>query len=287
MDLSRTAGSYDDCYLQIEKPQPFIDKKIENLIMETAQSKLSIDISDNVYENFKQEMEDYVFSSRLNDFRYIKNLDRKDICIGCTQFIDSLYMQGTVQTLEGDYRYHLRLNPNISFSRVGDLVPDLPLIIAMPFPSTGDIHINMDDILEECLIKNIPLHIDGAWITCCRDISFDFNHPAIHSIAISLSKGLGLGWNRVGLRWSKSHNIDAISIMNDYRMNLRAVVNIGLHFIRNIDIDHLWLTHAKNYNKICRDFSLMPTKSIYIALKNGQPVGLSPLLRYLENNGIN
>jgi hypothetical protein len=285
MDLSRTAESYDASYLQIEKPQPLIDQKIEKLTMDIAKSKLSIDISDKVYENFKQEMEDYIFSSKLNDYGYIKNLDRKDICIGCTQFIDTLYMRGRVQTIEGDYRYHQRLNPKMAFSQIGNLIPDVPLILAVPFPSTGDLHVRMDDILEECLIKNIPLHIDGAWVTCCKEISFDFNHPAIQSIAISLSKGLGLGWNRIGLRWSKSYDTDAISIMNDFKMNLRAVVNIGLHFIRNIDIDHLWLTHSTNYYKICRDFKLKPTKSIYIALRNGQPVGVSPLLRYLETNG--
>jgi hypothetical protein len=166
---------------------------------------------------------------------------------------------------------------------VGSLIPDIPLIIAMPFPSIGAPHYSMAEILDECKIKNIAVHIDGAWITCCRDITFDFSHVAIRSVGISLSKGLGLGWNRIGLRWIKDSVADSISIMNDFNMNNRALAMIGLHFIRNLPSDYLWFTHGERYYKVCRDFSLLPTKSIYLALRNGQPVGVSPLIRYLEN----
>jgi hypothetical protein len=106
---------------------------------------------------------------------------------------------------------------------------------------------------------------------------------AIRSVGISLSKGLGLGWNRIGLRWTKTTKTDAITIMNDFHMNNRALVMIGLHFIRNLPSDYLRLTHGERYYKVCRDFNLLPTRSIYLAMRNGQPVGVSPLIRYLEN----
>jgi hypothetical protein len=141
----------------------------------------------------------------------------------------------------------------------------------------------MEEILHECKIKNIAVHIDGAWISCCRDITFDFSHVAIRSVGISLSKGLGLGWNRVGLRWTRQPKPDSVTIMNDFRMNNRALVKIGLHFIRNLPIDYLWRTHGDRYYKVCKDFNLTPTNSIYLALREGHPVGVSPLIRYLEN----
>lgn len=285
MKRIRTATEYDVKWLEIDRPQPLIDKKIDNLIKDAIDGKIPVDPSDLVYENFKKEMEEYIISSTLNNLKQIKDWGRKDICIGCTHFIDSIYMRTSPQILRGDYRYHERLNPNIIYSQPKNLVRNTPLIIAMPFPSTGDVHYQMNEILDECIEKNIEVHIDGAWITCCRDIDFDFSHPAIESIAISLSKGLGLGWNRIGLRWSKRNVSDAISIMNDFNMNLRALANIGLYFLRNIPIDHLWLTHRNNYYKICKDFNLTPSKSIYIALRDGQPIGLSPLLRYLELYG--
>jgi len=74
--------------------------------------------------------------------------------------------------------------------------------------------------------------------------------------------------------------------MNDFQMNNRANVIIGLHFLRNLVVDYLWTTHGERYYKICKDFDLIPTKAIHLAMKNNNPVGISPLIRYLENADI-
>lgn len=279
---TKIAPDYTRQWLEVERPQPLSDNFLESLISDILSGKINKDISDKVYDDFKIECEAWILSSKLNTLSGLDAFARKDICIGCTQFIDAIYMKGPVQVLRGDYRYHERLKQCI-FKDVGSLIPSIPLIIAMPFPSIGAPHSNMEEILNECLAKNIPVHIDGAWITCCKDITFDFSHPAIHSVGISLSKGLGLGWNRIGLRWTRQTEQDSVTIMNDFRMNNRVLVMIGLHFLRNVESDYLWKTHGHRYHKICNDFNLTPTHSNYLALSDGEPVGLSPLIRYLEN----
>jgi len=236
-----------------------------------------------VYTDFKQECEEWIFSSKLNNLKGIDTFTRKDVIIGCTQFIDNLYMQGPVQVLRGDYRYHERLG--LAYVKdVGSLIPDIPLIIAMPFPSIGAPHQDMEEILHECKIKNIAVHIDGAWISCCRDVTFDFNHDVIRSVGISLSKGLGLGWNRIGLRWTRQTKADSVTIMNDFNMNCRVLSKIGLHFIRKFSTDYLWNTYGELNAQVCKDFGLTPTHSIYLALKNGEPVGIAPLIRHLAEH---
>ena len=279
----KIAPEYDPKYLEIDKPQPLVDKQIESMIQDVLSGKLDKDITDNVYINFKKETINWLLASKLNNLTGLDDYNRVDIINGCTQFIDALYMKGAVQTLKGDYKYHHRLNPNLAFSVPGYLQKDLPLIIAMPFPSTGDIHAQMKEVLDEAQNKKISVHVDGAWFTCCRGIDFDLSHPAIKSVGISLSKGLVLGWNRIGLRWTRQPTMDSVTIMNDFNMNIRATAIIGLHFIRNLPPDYLWNQHGDNYYKVCKDFNLTPTKSIYLALKDGYPVGLSPLMRYLEN----
>jgi hypothetical protein len=281
MERLRVANEYSVDYLEIERPSPLSDNHIESMIMDVLSGKLDRDISDNVYSNFKTEVNNYFNNTKLNTLTGLDTFTRIDIVNGCTQYIDNLYMQGPVQTLRGDYRYHERLN--LSYIKdIGSLIPYIPLIIAMPFPSIGEQHSDMEEILHECTIKNIPVHVDGAWITCCKDISFDFTHMCIKSVGISLSKGLGLGWNRVGLRYTKQPHSDSITIMNDFRMNLRATAMIGLHFVRNLPTDYLWNKYSESYYKICKDFDLTPTKSIYLALRDNQPVGISPLIRYLH-----
>lgn len=282
MTRIKIAPEYSSDYLEIERPQPLSDLKIEQLIQDALSGNLDRDITDEVYTNFKKETTDWIFNSKLNTLTGFDSFNRVDIINGCTQFIDNIYMQGPVQVLRGDYRYHERLG--LAYVKdVGSLIPDIPLIVAMPFPSIGAPHQDMEEILEECRIKNIHVHVDGAWLTCSRDITFDFNHESIRSVGISLSKGLGLGWNRIGLRWTRQANPDSVTIMNDFRMNNRALVMIGLHFIRNLSSDYFWNTHGTNYRRICYDFNLMPTNSIYLALRNGEPVGVAPLIRYLEN----
>lgn len=282
MTRIKTAPSYDSKWLEVERPQPLIDNYIEKVQYSVLNGNFVKDISDKVYNDFKTETEKYLKSSTLTSLHGLETFSRIDIINGCTQFIDNLYMSGPVQTVIGDYRYHERLGYAYVKS-VGSLIPEIPLIIAMPFPRLGDQHTDMDEILHEAKLKNIPVHIDGAWVTCCRDIKFNLDNPVIKSVGISLSKGLGLGWNRIGLRWTKDIKSDSITIMNDFHMNNRALSMIGLHYIRNIKVDHLWLTHGQKYYKICEDFNLTPTKSIYLALKDNQPVGVSPLIRYLEN----
>lgn len=283
MERIKQATSYSAEWLETDRPQPLSDSFIEQLQQEVLAGKLDKDISNNVYTNFKFEMTDWLFKSKLNNLAGLEFFNRIDIINGCTQFIDNLYMQGPVQTMRGDYRYHERLK--LSYIKdVGSLIPNVPLIIAMPFPQVGAPHANMIEILDEAIIKEIDVHIDGAWITCCKDVAFNFNHTAIKSVGISLSKGLGLGWNRIGLRWTRQTALDSVTIMNDFNMNLRAPAMIGLHFIRNLPQDYLWNKHGDKYYKVCKDFNLTPTNSIYLALRSGQPVGISPLIRYLDND---
>lgn len=281
----KIATKYSKEFIEIHRPQPLSDRKIENLIQDILNGDLNKDISDNVYVMFKEEAIEWIRASKLNRLSGFNEFTKTDIINGCTQFIDNLYMQGPVQTIEHDYRYHERLNLS-QVRKPKELIPDVPLIIAMPFPQSGAIHIDMETILSECKEKNIEVHIDAAWITCCRDIEFDFSDPVIKSFGISLSKGLGLGWNRVGIRWTREYEQDSITIMNDFNMNIKVASIIGLHFIRNLPTDYLWNTYGETYYKICRDFSLTPTNSIYLALDKGNPVGVAPLIRYLEEYGI-
>lgn len=271
--------------LEINQPKPLYDKNIQKEIENVISGGIDKDISNFVYRDFLSETENYIFSSKINTLRGQQVFNRKDIIIGCTQFIDNLYMQGEVQSLHGDYKYHERLGKTpVPFT---NLKKNIPLIIAMPFPYIGDKLPDMEVILDRCYDQNIPVHIDGAWITCSRNIDFDFSHPAIHSFGISLSKGLGLGWNRVGIRWHRSYDPkDSISIMNDFNMNLRAVVKIGLHFVRKFPVDYAWNTHREKYEYICKKLDLKETNSIHLAISQAGPVGIGKIINYLENERI-
>jgi hypothetical protein len=285
MERVRIAPTYDSQWLEIQRPQPLCDRYLESLFEDvvTGFKGKKPDHSIKIHDEFKTKFKDFVFSSKLNNIIGIDLFHYEDLISGCTQYIDNLYMQGSLQVISGDYKYHERLNRAV-VKKVGDLIPEIPLLISMPFPQYADIHRDMNSILDECKLKNIPIHIDGAWITCCKDITFDLQHASIKSLGISLSKGLGMGWNRIGLRFSKNKISDSISIMNDFHMQNRMLSIVANYVLDNVESDYLWSKYQYANEKICKDFNLIQTKSIHIAINDQQqPVGLSPLIRYLKN----
>lgn len=291
--------SYDAKYLNYDRVFPLIDNRLQGLIVQ-AQTQPRVFLNSNIPV---EHLPDAVALDRLQDFitkfqldltfkdlNFISNLNtanRIDICLGCTQYIDALYMRygvSGIQVLEREYTYHGRLNPNIEYKTIDTLESNKPLIISQPFYN-GSTHIDMQQLLDKCLELSIPVHIDGAWITACKNITIDFSHPAIHSFAASMSKGYGLsGWNRIGVRWTKENIVDAITIMNDFQQIPAQNVAVGLFFLDTIPPNYLWKQHGLNYYKICGDFNLTPTDSIHLAMNGEHPVGVEALLRYLEVN---
>ena len=245
MERVRVAPEYNATWLEVERPQPLCDNYLESLFTDTATGFKGIkpDHSLAIHEQFKDKATKFIFGSTLNMLSGINAFPFVGIMAGCTQFIDNLYMQGPVQVLRNDYRYHERLG--LAYVKdVGSLIPDIPLIIAMPFSSIGAPHQDMEEILE----------------------------------------GLGLGWNRIGLRWAKEQINDSISIMNDFHMENRMPIMVANYVLDNVSNDYLWTKYGDLNAKICNDFDLVPSKAIHMAFKqDGTFVGLSPLIRHLNN----
>ena len=273
---------YTEEWLQHERPQPMYDSSINKLYDGFYQENPVH--NSNLFDDFKTEFIKWLDAHTMSNLSGYKQFEHLDICVGCTQFIDDIYQRTSqVQILENDYKYHWRLNPNIEYVTVDTLDSHRELIIAMPFPYYGDVHPQMDQILDRCKQLNIPVHIDAAWISCSRDIDFDFDHPAIQTFCISLSKG-GLGGNRIALRFARSRPQGAITIMNDFNMNCQSLAWMGIKFMRELGPEYFWRQYEKEYYQVCKDFDLEPTKAIHLARKNQAPVGVRPVLRALKSN---
>jgi hypothetical protein len=302
MTLCKVPESYSIEYIQnngIKENRiiPLFDRKIEDVIEQVQNNRLEIfdrslpivneKYTADVIDRFINTFTAHLQASQRNDLSGFESYKRVDICSGCTQYIDDLYMKNDqIQVLENEYSYHERLNPKLDYVNVDTLRPNVPLIVSLPFCRDGKVHPDMDSILEIALQRNIPVHVDGAWIPCAKDIKFDFSHPAVHSFAISMSKGYGTsGWNRIGLRWTREFAIDSITLLTDFYQHTAYPIAIANYILEHITPDHLWDTHEENYYKVCKDFNLEPTQAIHVATQGPDWVyGIAPLLRYLEYN---
>lgn len=254
---------------------------------EFMQFKNSLSYNSVSSSEFIDKFDNWIKDNRLNSLTGLDNFPTRELCFGVTHFIDNLIMQhgSELQVLENDYLYYKRLWPNKIWSNVGNLKRNTPLIIALPFPGYGIVHPLMNQMLDEALNKNVAVHLDCAWLPASRNILFDFDHPAIKSFAISLSKGLALSWNRIAVRYSRQEHDDAISIANKFNMINEVCVSIGHEYMQRFPINFLWEKHGKNYHMICKEFKVIPTNVIHMVKdpKTGKPLGTRDLLLSLSH----
>lgn len=244
-------------------------------IFNPRMAKLKSDMSSkniseiNVYDQYIRQSQSYFNSSQRNKLIGLDGLAYVDAIIGCTHFIDNLLLKYSIsglQLFEHDYTYYKRLDPQISYAKLGQLIPGKPILIAAPFPGYLDLHPQWNEILEESLNKNIDIHIDGCWLGAANQIEIDLTHPAIKSIGLSFSKSLGMHWNRIGLRFSKiKDETDSISIHNRFNMIPEYLMRNALIAMQELPIDYLWDTYEKIYGNICKELYLRPSKIIYAA----------------------
>lgn len=269
-----------------------VKHQIEDPELQNHANKFFMNDYDNLdMDEIKHFLSNKLLSNPNNNIKGHETFSHTEFIIGVTQFIDNLIMKygiKGVQILEHDYTYYQRLDPTIKFSQIGKLDQNKPLLISMPFAGHCDVHKQMDDILEECTAKNIDVHLDCAWLPCSENIQFDFNHPCIKSFASSLSKAYSLGWNRIGIRWTKKiDETDSITIYNRFNMYNKSLCKIGYHYAKKFPIDFLWNKYRNFYYNGCKQTYTFPTKIIWLSKGlYGELYGTNKLLQHLYNISV-
>lgn len=274
-----------------EKPAPLYDKELHSFGASLITSNTDLFNSSETSDEFKNQFDQWIHSSEFCKFEGLVSFQHRDVIQGVTQFIDDIYQMnfGKVYSIEGDYLYHKRLyGDTFAVKDVLDIPNNSQLIFSFPFPKLGDIHPDTEKILNICRLKNIKVHIDAAWVGSARDLQFNFNHPAIYSIGFSLSKGLGLGYSRIGIRYSRERTPGPITIMNDFTMIPRPMCWWGIEFIQKFGHDYLQKKYYKYYQQLCKEYNLIETKCIHLAYEqqdhNLRPVGIRRALEYLQKH---
>jgi hypothetical protein len=201
-----------------------------------------------------------------------------DVIMGCTHYIESLCSKNKwqIQVLPNEYSYYSVMGHTPT--EIGNLKPNVPLIISLPNWKYGDIHPEWNRILSECEQKNIDVHIDCAWITVAKHFDFDFDHPNIKSFAMSMSK-YSMTWNRIGLRWSRQRTMDSVTLISSQRKYQETVAACGYFMMKNIDRDYGWNTYGSYYHEICNNLELIPTNSVYVVRNaDGETFGIGTIL---------
>jgi hypothetical protein len=255
-------------------------KEFNLLREEISYKKINHFTEDDFISMFEQRIKEYKFVSIIGLEKFIK----KQLIMGCHHFIDNLLLEYNIKNLqifEHDYSYYKKLYPNIKYATYDSLENNKPLLIAMPFPGHLNIHNQFKDILKKCDDNNIDVHIDASWLPASFNAHYDISNNCVKSIAMSLSKAYCMGWNRIGIRWSKEYNEnDSISIMNKSHMIPVISYKIGCLFLENFELDYIVKIYKNRYEKLCKDLKLRPSNIIHAAfsIDKSKLFGLKKLL---------
>ena len=274
-------------FLQKSHYRPMYDRAFSALLDELSADRVFRDPTA-LREEFLNEFDKWLHGSQLNKISGLQSFQHRDFIIGVTHSLDDLHITfgDRLVVMEKEYAYHRRMKSTIKERTLETLAPGDVLVFAAPFSWYGNLHPETDKILGRCLELSIPVHIDAAWFGCTRDFNFDYSHPAVHSVSFSLSKGLGLGSHRAGVRYSKERHAGPVTIINDFNMCIVSVMWYGIHFMKKFGSDYVQTRYGEAYMHVCEKLSLKPTKAIHVAFqenKKGEwlPVGVRPFLRYL------
>lgn len=226
-------------------------------------------------DEYISTIQKWIHSTTLNTIAGLDRFEFKDLIIGTTQTFDEAYYEYAAKRLRvfrGEYAYHKRAFSDVTFldNEQGEYIglqSNEWCIISIPFCGNGATHKHMNRMLDDALNKNVPVIIDCAWFGTCRDVDFDFTHPAITSVSFSLSKGIGLGNMRSGIRYSNNKNRNLpIAQQNLYNHLVLISAQIGIHQMNVFSPDFIANKYYDAYNKICERFGLLPTNCLHVVI---------------------
>lgn len=189
-------------------------------------------------------LEDYKFAvyshgtSEAFDKFYLKNLNRR------------------FRIFKSEYLYHQLAwrNSKLLWDYIeNDVLKSTDaVIISLPFADTGNKHIAMDDVLNECNRLNIPVLIDCAYFTISTGLTFDFTHPCITDITFSLSKTFPVAHARIGMRLTRTDDDDTLFVYEKANYQNRLGASLGLLLINKFSPEYIVTKYKDKQKEFCK-----------------------------------
>ena len=226
-------------------------------------------------EHLKQKYKDWLTMSSNSRIDGLDLFQHIDFTFGITQSLDDLmwkHKNDRLRIYEREYHYTFRIHGNYEYIEDAMIQPGDWVLISVPFCFDGNVPEDLEDILDECFENSVPVYIDAAFYALSHGITLNLNHPAIKEVYFSLSKSLGLGFLRTGIRFSKERFYGPVTMQNDYNYSNLGSIILGSYVIDKFEIDHTVNKYVEEYKRICKENNLIETSCIHIALSN-EPIG--------------
>lgn len=203
--------------------------------------------------------------------------------IGLDDFKYAVYSNGTTEAFEkfywnnktrrfrcfkGEYLYHKLAwrNTNWQFIEDANLDKNDAVVISLPFADTGNAHENLDDILHQCDVLNIPVLIDACYFGISKDMTYNFNHSCITDITFSLSKVFPVAHARIGLRLTREDTDDLLLVYHKHSYNNRVGAQLGTYLMNQFDADYIYKKYRKKQIEFCNYLGVKTSNTVLFGI---------------------
>lgn len=229
-------------------------------------------------EEYLEKIHAWLHDTKNNSLTGLENFEQQDLIHGTTQAFDEAYFrykEKRLRVFRGEYAYHRRVFTNHLFINTAtdeyiDTIDENDwVIISVPFCGTGGLPPqHYQQVLDDALKVGAPVLIDCAWYGTCYNMHIDLNHPAITEVCFSLTKGLGIGNLRTGIRYSNygSDDQNPIRQQNEYNHLPLGAAQIGIHMMDTFHIDRIPDKYKQWQHDLCGVLGLEPANCIHIGM---------------------
>jgi hypothetical protein len=257
--------------MNLRGAKPIQDPAVRKFITELnpVQDLYNEDLQDRFLDKFYH----WINSSELNNLRGLQKFTNRKLTAGTSQTFDHFYWANKTRRFrfyKGEFMYHsacLKNGGYFSHIEDDDLDVNDAVIVSIPFSDWGSQR-DIEELLDQCETKSIPVLLDFAYYPCTKNIDIDLSKwQCIDTIAFSISKALaGAEFLRVGMRLQRTDKDDGIDVFNSVEMVNRASISIALALINNYSIDYNWNTYEEIYNRVCQEMNLESTDCVMFGL---------------------
>lgn len=226
-----------------------------------------------IVDTFLDNYINWLSSSKLNSLKGFELFPYKRFANGTTEVFDKWYIRHRDRRLRifrGEYMYHYATyrNLDMSFKWLEDepLHENDHVIISLPFADSGNVRYETESILNSATVLNVPVLIDAAYLGLTQNLNFDFGHPAIDTISVSLSKTFPVAHLRIGMRLMREDYDDGIDIYHKTNYQNRWGAALGNELITNYNIDYNPICYEHWQRFKCNEMGLQQSKTILFGL---------------------
>ena len=171
---------------------------------------------------------------------------------------------------KGDFMMHKVTSNNMNAKwdwiyNFGQINQGDAVIISCPFSDTGGVKDEMNQLLEWCTSKQVPVLIDMAYFGMCYGITIDVDQPCVEEVTFSLGKTFPIIGARAGIRLQKTLVDDAVLFANQHGIVNNFGAMIGLTCIETWDSDYIVRKYKDTQLQVCDILDVDASKCIIFA----------------------